>query len=66
MVVVQALTVHIDGNGWSGRYQALLASGAAVLKATIFPEWNSDWLIPYYHYIVSGRSYFRYSSLTLG
>lgn len=23
-----------------------------VLKATVFPEWNSDWLVPYYHYVV--------------
>lgn len=42
----------LDGNGWSGRYQSLLASGSVVLKATVFPEWISDWLIPYYHFIV--------------
>lgn len=25
---------------------------SVVLKHTSWPEWNSDWLIPYYHYIV--------------
>ncbi|CAE6452587.1 unnamed protein product [Rhizoctonia solani] len=43
--------LDIDGNGWSSRFQRLLTSGAVVLKMTIFPEWNSDWLIPYYHYV---------------
>ncbi|KAG8724176.1 F-actin-capping protein subunit alpha [Ceratobasidium sp. 395] len=43
--------LDVDGNGWSSRFQRLLASGAVIFKMTIFPEWNSDWLIPYYHYI---------------
>ncbi|KAF8610284.1 hypothetical protein BDV93DRAFT_550119 [Ceratobasidium sp. AG-I] len=43
--------LDVDGNGWSSRFQRLLASGAVVFKMTIFPEWNSDWLIPYYHYV---------------
>ncbi|KAG9092621.1 F-actin-capping protein subunit alpha [Ceratobasidium sp. UAMH 11750] len=43
--------LDVDGNGWSSRFQRLLASGAVVFKMTIFPEWNSDWLVPYYHYI---------------
>ncbi|QRW00673.1 DNA topoisomerase 1 [Ceratobasidium sp. AG-Ba] len=43
--------LDIDGNAWSSRFQRLLSSGAAILKMTLFPEWNSDWLIPYYHYI---------------
>ncbi|KDN42124.1 hypothetical protein RSAG8_06982, partial [Rhizoctonia solani AG-8 WAC10335] len=43
--------LDIDGNGWSSRFQRLLTSGAVVFKMTIFPEWNSDWLIPYYHYV---------------
>ncbi|KAG8745507.1 F-actin-capping protein subunit alpha [Ceratobasidium sp. 414] len=24
---------------------------SVVFKMTIFPEWNSDWLVPYYHYV---------------
>ncbi|QRW11843.1 glycosyltransferase family 90 protein [Ceratobasidium sp. AG-Ba] len=43
--------LDVDGNGWSSRFQRLLSSGALVFKMTIFPEWNSDWLIPYYHYV---------------
>ncbi|KAG8923150.1 F-actin-capping protein subunit alpha [Tulasnella sp. 417] len=44
--------LDVDGNGWSGRYQNLLSSGSVVLKATVFPEWISDWLVPYYHFVV--------------
>ncbi|KAG8893491.1 F-actin-capping protein subunit alpha [Tulasnella sp. 403] len=49
--------LDIDGNGWSARYQALLASGSLVLKSTIFPEWNTDWLVPYYHYVPVQHDY---------
>ncbi|KAG8972533.1 F-actin-capping protein subunit alpha [Tulasnella sp. 425] len=49
--------LDVDGNGWSGRYQSLLASGSVVLKATVFPEWISDWLIPYYHFIPIQHDY---------
>ncbi|KAG8984502.1 F-actin-capping protein subunit alpha, partial [Tulasnella sp. 427] len=50
-------SLDVDGNGWSGRYQGLLASGSVVLKATVFPEWISDWLIPYYHYVPIQHDY---------
>ncbi|KAG9016692.1 F-actin-capping protein subunit alpha [Tulasnella sp. 427] len=43
--------IDVDGNGWSQRYRRLLTSGSVILKATIFPEWNADWLIPWYHYV---------------
>ncbi|KAF8598009.1 hypothetical protein BDV93DRAFT_547604 [Ceratobasidium sp. AG-I] len=43
--------LDVDGNGWSSRFQRLLASGAVIFKMTVFPEWNADWLVPYYHYI---------------
>ncbi|KAG8902063.1 F-actin-capping protein subunit alpha [Tulasnella sp. 403] len=49
--------LDIDGNGWSARYQALLAAGSLVLKSTIFPEWNTNWLVPYYHYIPVQHDY---------
>jgi len=42
----------IDGNGWSQRYARLLSTGSVVFKSTVFPEWNTNWLIPYYHYVV--------------
>ncbi|EIW68082.1 hypothetical protein TREMEDRAFT_63970 [Tremella mesenterica DSM 1558] len=41
----------VDGNGWSSRFHRLLSSGSVVLKSTIYPEWYSDWMIPWYHYI---------------
>ncbi|GHJ84047.1 hypothetical protein NliqN6_0449 [Naganishia liquefaciens] len=44
-------TVDIDGNGWSSRFRRLLTSSSVILKSTIFPEWNSDILIPWYHYV---------------
>jgi hypothetical protein len=45
--------IDVDGNGWSQRYARLLSSGSVVFKSTVFPEWNTNWLIPYYHYVVS-------------
>jgi len=28
-------------------------TNSVVMKATVFPEWNTDWLVPWYHYVVS-------------
>lgn len=44
--------VDVDGNGWSQRFARLLSTGSVVFKGTVFPEWNTNWLVPYYHYIV--------------
>ncbi|WWC88904.1 uncharacterized protein L201_003819 [Kwoniella dendrophila CBS 6074] len=41
----------IDGNGWSSRFHRLVMSGSVVVKATIYPEWLSDWMTPWVHYI---------------
>ncbi|KAL7423567.1 hypothetical protein Q5752_001147 [Cryptotrichosporon argae] len=49
--------IDVDGNGWSARYQRLLLSGAVVLKSTVFPEFNTDWLVPWYHYVPIHTSY---------
>jgi hypothetical protein len=49
--------VDIDGNGWSQRYARLLSTGSVVFKSTVFPEWNTNWLIPYYHYVVSSARF---------
>ncbi|KAK4702217.1 hypothetical protein P7C70_g4014, partial [Phenoliferia sp. Uapishka_3] len=43
--------LDIDGNAWSGRFHRLLSSNSAVLKSSIFPEWYSDWIQPWVHYI---------------
>lgn len=51
--------VDVDGNGWSQRFARLLSTGSVVFKSTVFPEWNTDWLVPYYHYIVSSHLQYR-------
>ncbi|ODN95887.1 hypothetical protein L198_04506 [Cryptococcus wingfieldii CBS 7118] len=43
----------IDGNGWSSRFHRLIMSGSVVVKSTIYPEWFSDWLTPWVHYVPS-------------
>lgn len=41
----------IDGNGFSGRYRALLRSSSVPLKATLHAEWHDDRLMPWLHYV---------------
>lgn len=48
-----AYVLDTDGNGWSSRFHRLLSSGSVVVKTTIYPEWMSDWLTPWVHYVVS-------------
>ncbi|KAG8925428.1 F-actin-capping protein subunit alpha [Tulasnella sp. 408] len=36
------------------QYKYAVDVGSVILKATIFPEWNADWLIPWYHYVITG------------
>ncbi|KAL7410810.1 hypothetical protein BDY24DRAFT_398543 [Mrakia frigida] len=43
--------LDIDGNGWSSRFRSLLNMGQVVFKITIFPEWNTEWLTPWLHYV---------------
>ncbi|MBW0544987.1 hypothetical protein O181_084702 [Austropuccinia psidii MF-1] len=43
--------LDVDGNGWSGRFHKLMSSRSAILKSTVFPEWYSDRIQPWYHYI---------------
>lgn len=43
--------VDMDGNAWSGRFHRLMASNSLVLKSTIFPEWYSDRIMPWVHYV---------------
>jgi len=43
--------LDVDGNAWSGRFHKLMASSAAVLKSTIYPEWWTQTAVPWYHYI---------------
>ncbi|KAE9390089.1 hypothetical protein BT96DRAFT_1002581 [Gymnopus androsaceus JB14] len=41
----------VDGNGWSGRFKRLITSNSLVFKSTIFPEWFTDRVAPWVHYI---------------
>ncbi|SJL16213.1 uncharacterized protein ARMOST_19732 [Armillaria ostoyae] len=41
----------VDGNAWSGRFKWLLSSHALIFKSTIYPEWFTDRLMPWVHYI---------------
>ncbi|BGO91104.1 hypothetical protein NBRC10512_005802 [Rhodotorula toruloides] len=43
--------IDVDGNGWSGRFHRLMVSNSLVLKSTIFPEWYSDRIQPWVHYV---------------
>ncbi|SCV72205.1 BQ2448_4899 [Microbotryum intermedium] len=43
--------LDLDGNAWSGRFHRLLSANQAILKSTIFPEWYSNWIQPWVHYI---------------
>lgn len=36
--------LDLDGLSYSARFQALLSSGGAVLKSTIYKEFYSDWV----------------------
>lgn len=43
--------LDVDGNGWSARFKRLMSSRSAVLKATIFPEWYTDRIQEWVHYV---------------
>ena len=41
----------IDGNSFSGRYRAFLASTSVPIKATIYDEWHDSRLVPWKHFV---------------
>ncbi|WVQ95730.1 hypothetical protein IAU59_002829 [Kwoniella sp. CBS 9459] len=43
--------MDVDGNAWSARFKRLLAAGSLVFKATIMPEWWTDRIQPWVHYV---------------
>ncbi|KAG6861171.1 hypothetical protein C0995_002978 [Termitomyces sp. Mi166 len=43
--------LDIDGNGWSSRFKRLITSNSLIFKATIFPEWFTDRIAPWVHYV---------------
>ncbi|XP_006455077.1 hypothetical protein AGABI2DRAFT_226352 [Agaricus bisporus var. bisporus H97] len=51
--------VDLDGMSYSGRFLAFLASDSVPVKATVYEEWFSDWIQPWYvvHFIPLSASY---------
>jgi len=45
------ILVQMDGNGWSGRFKRLMTSNSVIFKSTIYPEWFSDRVAPWIHYV---------------
>ncbi|KAH8114400.1 glycosyl transferase family 90-domain-containing protein [Phellopilus nigrolimitatus] len=41
----------VDGNGWSARFRRLMSSHALVFKTTLFPEWWTDRVQAWVHYV---------------
>lgn len=39
--------IDLDGMSYSGRFMAFLASDSAVMKATVYQEYLSDWIQPW-------------------
>nr|ODN93002.1 beta-1,2-xylosyltransferase 1 [Cryptococcus depauperatus CBS 7855] len=46
-----------DGNAWSARFRRLMESSNVVIKATVFPEWNTHLLPEWYAYVPSKMDY---------
>ncbi|KAJ6494076.1 glycosyl transferase family 90-domain-containing protein [Mycena vitilis] len=49
--------LDVDGHGWSSRLKRLMNTGSLVFKATTYPEWFSDRIAPWVHYIPVQNSY---------
>ncbi|KAJ6494082.1 glycosyl transferase family 90-domain-containing protein [Mycena vitilis] len=49
--------LDVDGNGWSSRFKRLMNSGSLIFKATTYPEWFTDRLAPWVHYVPVQNSY---------
>lgn len=43
--------LDVDGNGWSSRFKRLMTSNSLIFKATVYPEWFTDRIQPWVHYI---------------
>lgn len=53
--------IDLDGMSYSGRFLALLASDSAVVKSTVYKEYFSDWLQPWY--VAFQRSFFSHGGI---
>ena len=45
--------VDLDGMSYSGRFMAYLASDSVAVKATVYKEYFSDWIQPWYVHVKS-------------
>ncbi|KAL1749096.1 glycosyltransferase family 90 protein [Schizophyllum fasciatum] len=43
--------MDVDGNAWSGRFKRLMLANSVIFKATIYPEWYTDRVQPWLHYV---------------
>ncbi|TFK34650.1 glycosyl transferase family 90-domain-containing protein [Crucibulum laeve] len=43
--------IDVDGNGWSSRFKRLITSNSLIFKSTIYPEWYTDRVMPWVHYV---------------
>lgn len=49
--------IDVDGNGWSSRFKRLMNSNSLVFKSTVYPEWFSDRIQPWVHYVPISLDY---------
>ncbi|KAF8688390.1 putative lipopolysaccharide-modifying enzyme, partial [Rhizoctonia solani] len=49
--------LDLDGQSYSARFLAFLASQSAVIKATVYREFWTDWIVPWVHYIPLSGGY---------
>ncbi|KAK7026875.1 hypothetical protein VNI00_015417 [Paramarasmius palmivorus] len=43
--------LDVDGNAWSSRFHRLISTGSVVFKSTVYPEWWSDRVQEWVHYV---------------
>ncbi|EAU90335.2 CAP1 [Coprinopsis cinerea okayama7 len=43
--------MDVDGNGWSSRFKRLITSNSLIFKSTVYPEWFTDRIQPWVHYV---------------
>ncbi|EIN06948.1 hypothetical protein PUNSTDRAFT_104368 [Punctularia strigosozonata HHB-11173 SS5] len=49
--------MDVDGNGWSSRFKRLITSNAMVLKSSVYPEWFTERILPWVHYVPVQNDY---------
>jgi hypothetical protein len=43
--------LDVDGHAWSSRFKRLITSNSLVFKSTVYPEWFTDRVAPWLHYV---------------